>query len=998
VKHVTHVRCVLFACALGVSFPALALNPALDIRQYGHTSWKIRDGFFKSRITVMAQTADGYLWLGTELGLLRFDGSRSVPWQPAAGQSLPHRWIRSLYVGRDGTLWIGTLAGLASVKDGTLRRYPEISFIVDAILEDRGGTVWAGGGDAALAARLCALRAGRIQCSGNEMDFGRDVTSLYEDDHGALWVTSTAGLWQWSPGDPQRYPLPAPISGGLQPLTRGENGGPLVATHAGISEVVRGRIESRPLRIGALPFSAVKLLRDRDGGLWVGSSDGGLRHIHQGRADAFAMSDGLSGDFVNRFFEDREGNVWVATLDGLDRFRELAVTTITVTQGLPSARVSTVLTSPDGSVLLNANGVLTRWKNGRIAIAGGQSARRDVESSFRDGRGRVWVATTSAGIGYLENDQLRPLSGVPSGSVSSIAEDTRGVLWIANQTRGLIRVSPDGEIQAIPWANLGQADPARRIVADPRRGGLWLGFFRGGLLYYSDGKVRETYSRVNGLGGGRIDDLRMDRDGALWASSEDGLSRVKDGRVATLTTADGLPCANVQWTIEDDTDALWLRMECGLGRITSSDLRAWIAASGRETHAASVRHVMLFDSSDGVRNRASTGTFNPRVDRSVDGRLWFVDSDGVSVVDPRHLLVGSLPPPVHVEQIIADRKTYAVAPPGTAHVRLPPMTRDLQIDYTAISLVAPEKIRFRYRLEGRDREWQDAGNRRQAFYNDLAPGAYRFRVIASNNSGIWNEEGATVAFVVAPAYYQTTWFVALVLGAVVSVIWTAHRVRLRIVETHEREIIALNERLMRAQEQERTRIAGELHDGVMQEMLAATMMLGTAKRRIPDGAEGRATIDKVQQKLIQVGTDLRQLSHELHPPMLQQAGLPNAVRAYCEEFSAGCGVPVSCDADDAAEDLSRGAALALFRILQEALGNAAKHARATQITVRLTRSDVLSLVVSDDGVGFDRTRLGTSRGLGLITIRERAGQLNGKLDVESEPGRGTKIAVTIPFR
>ena len=311
-------------------------------------------------------------------------------------------------------------------------------------------------------------------------------------------------------------------------------------------------------------------------------------------------------------------------------------------------------------------------------------------------------------------------------------------------------------------------------------------------------------------------------------------------------------------------------------------------------------------------------------------------------------------------------------------------------------MVAPEKVQFRYRLDGRDTDWQDVGTRRQAFYSDLSPGQYRFRVIASNNDGVWNETGASIDFEIAPAYYQTTWFMALVAGMLLTLVWAAHRIRLRIVETHEREITALNERLMKAQEQERIRIAGELHDGVMQQMLAMTMMIGTAKRRIPDDSAARPTLDKISDKLVEVGGDIRRLSHDLHPPILQEAGLPQAMRGYCEEFSASCGIPVLCDVDDSLRDLSRGAALALFRIMQEALGNAAKHARARRITVGLTRlAGVVTLTVADDGVGFDRNLLS---GLGLITMRERAGQLNGRFEVETAPGRGTVIRVEIPFR
>jgi signal transduction histidine kinase len=384
---------------------------------------------------------------------------------------------------------------------------------------------------------------------------------------------------------------------------------------------------------------------------------------------------------------------------------------------------------------------------------------------------------------------------------------------------------------------------------------------------------------------------------------------------------------------------------------------------------------------------------------SSDGKVWFMSREGVSVIDPARLTINTLPPPVHIEQVIADRQTYDRTSARGESLRLPPLTRDLQIDYTALSLVAPEKMQFRYQLEGYDRNWQDVGNRRQAFYANLPPREYRFRVIAANNSGVWNEAGASLAFSVAPAYYQSTWFPVLLTGIVLALVGTAHRIRVRIVEKHQREISALNERLMKAQEQERIRIAGELHDGVMQQMLAATMMLGTAKRRIADISEATAAIDKVQQKLIEMGTDIRQLSHDLHPPILQEAGLPEAMRAYCQQFSASSGIVVACDADDGAADLSRGAALALFRIVQEALGNAAKHARAKRIAVRLTRSaEAVSLVVSDDGAGFDPGQLGATGGLGLVMMRERATQLNGTFEFDSAPGRGTTIRVVIPFR
>jgi signal transduction histidine kinase len=445
--------------------------------------------------------------------------------------------------------------------------------------------------------------------------------------------------------------------------------------------------------------------------------------------------------------------------------------------------------------------------------------------------------------------------------------------------------------------------------------------------------------------------------------------------------------------IQDDLGSLWLKMACGLVRIRREEAVAW--TSGRSV----LIKPAVFDAADGVRDESIPSGYSPYVAKAGDGRLWFVGMDGVNVLDPRHLPWNGVPPPVHIEQIVADRESYDADALVMGHKRLAALTRDLQINYTALSLVAPEKNRFRIKLEGWDSDWQDVGTRRQAFYSNLPPRTYRFRVIASNNSGVWNDAGASVDFSVASAYYQTMSFRALSVAMVVAFAWGAHRVRVRIVEKHEREISALNERMMKAQEQERIRIAGELHDGVMQQMLAVTMILGTAKRRIAGDSDAAATIDKAQEKLIQAGAEIRQLSHGLHPPVLQEAGLPAALQVYCEQFSEASRIPVSCDCDESARDLSRGAALALFRIVQEALGNAAKHAHPTRIAVRLSRSgDVVSLSVTDDGVGFDPGRLGTSGGLGLVMMRERASQLNGTFEFESAPGRGTIIKVVIPFR
>jgi signal transduction histidine kinase len=486
---------------------------------------------------------------------------------------------------------------------------------------------------------------------------------------------------------------------------------------------------------------------------------------------------------------------------------------------------------------------------------------------------------------------------------------------------------------------------------------------------------------------GRVNGFRVDTHGALWAATEGGLSRIEEGRIATLTSQNGLPCNNVDWVMEDDERSFWLNMDCALVRIPRVELDSWVEDPRRTVHP------LVFDSSDGVRSHAFYGHGSPRVGTSADGRIWFSTWDGLGVIDPRRLPVNELPPPVHVEKIVVDDEAHDVSP----GLRLPPRSNQVEIDYTALSFVAPEKVRFRFRLEGRDRGWQEAGTRRQAFYNDLPPGAYRFRVIACNNSGVWNEEGASLDFTIAPAYHQTIAFRALAAAALLALLWAAYRLRVRVVERHAAEISAFNEQLMKAQEQERTRIAGELHDSVMQQISALSLVLGTARRKIASEPEAKQMIAEVQRKLIDVGSEIRQLSHDLYPPMLEEAGLPEVLRGYCDAFGQLRGIPISCDAEESLAELSSGTALALYRIAQEALGNAAKHAAPTRVDVRLVRTGGnVVLTVADDGRGCEPGQ--TEGGLGLVNMRERARQLGGTFELDSRPGRGTTVRVALPFR
>jgi signal transduction histidine kinase/ligand-binding sensor domain-containing protein len=985
-----------------------ALDPSLDVNQYGHTAWRVRDGFSVGTIFAMAQTPDGYLWLGSEFGLFRFDGIHAVPWQPPAGQHLPARPY-SLLVTRDGTLWIGTFAGLASWNGGNLTRYPEVGEqFVTSLLEDHEGTVWAGilgGASDTPSGRLCAIRSGRTQCYGKDGAFGSFVWSLCEDNSGALWAGAESGLWRWKPGPPRRYAMPGTRIGDLS--TAGDGRLLVGVNGAGLKQFAGDKLESYPVRDAThrnrlLPDRDVdsnKLLRDRDGGIWIGTHERGLIHIHNGRTDVFTKSDGLSGNISCSLFEDREGNIWVATTGGLERFRALAVTTSSAEQGLSSDFTTSVLAATDGSIWVGTHDGLTRLKNGQTTILRKGSGLPDnaTQSLFQDEHGRIWATFTGHGLFYFKDGRFVAVdAAVPSAEVYSITGDKAGNLWLSGNG-GLSHIRDGHLVEHFPWSVLGRHQQAKVVLFDPEQGGLWLAFWiDGGVLYFKDGQVRASYTAAHGLGKGPVAGLRLDRDGSVWAAiQEGGLSRIKGGRIATLTTKNGLPCDTIHWSIEDDDGSVWLYTACGLVRVTRSELDAWIADPRHRVQTT------VWDAAEGVRlNEASPAYYGPPVAKSTDGKLWFQTGEGIQVVDPHHLADNKLPPPVHIEQIVADHRTYWQNLPGaaTSNLRLPARTRDLQIDYTALSLTAPEKVHFRYKLEGQDHDWREVVNDRQAKYTNLPPGPYRFRVIACNNSGVWNEQGDALAFSIAPAYYQTIWFRALCGLVLLALLWATYLFRVR--QLHREFALALEARVG-----ERTSIARELHDTLLQSFHGLMLRFQIVSELLPDRPEeAKEQLDRTMDRAAKAIAEGRDAVQGLRASAVQTNDLAQALNALGEELAtdpANQGTPAfRVTVEGEARDLHPILRDEIYRIAAEALRNAFRHAQARQIEVEIRYDNQqFRLRVRDDGKGIDTVVLsgqGPGGHYGLPGMRERAKLIGGKLVVWSEVNAGTEVELGIP--
>jgi signal transduction histidine kinase/ligand-binding sensor domain-containing protein len=995
-----HTKAVLLAVLLASNPRAFALSSSLDISQYAHTAWRSAEGFpVKGVITGIAQTPDGYLWIATEFGtLLRFDGVRTVPLKPSI-----HEKLLSMFASRDGTLWIGSDGGLASWKAGTLTKYSELEGnYVNSFAEDGEGTVWVGLSWDPGGGRVCAIRRGTAQCSPAHGSLGRYVRSLCSDGD-KLWVYGESGLWQWKPAPARQSTVQKPEDWFLSRMScTNDAGGSLIAIPGGVSQIVDGEI--LPFRLPDSPNlpDPTSMLRDRDGGLWIGTASHGLLHVHEGRTDRFTRSDGLSGDSIRALFEDLEGSIWVATLDGLDRFRERAVPSVSVSQGLSRNDVWSVLGARDGSVWIGSRDGLHRWKDGRFTrYPSGGGLGNNPGSLFEDERGRIW-ASTSRGLTYFSEGRFTPVTREPSGQVHSITEDRGGRLWFSEdfegrQTIGSLEVGAVGghvgEVHRIPGGRLGLELSSKITLSPDLRGGLWIGA-RNALAYFKDGAVEESYTTVDGRRFRDVSGLYSDAEGTLWAAADAGLLRLRDGRLTMLTSANGLPCAPpVWWVTEDDDRSLWLSLNCGVARIRRPELEAWVADTKRTVA------VTIFDNADGVRQRWNPSQgYGPIATRSRDGKVWFIGMDGVGVIDPRRLSHNGLPPPVHIERIAANGELYwqnltAMAP---SILTLPPVIRDLEIEFTALSLAVPDKVRFRYKLEGQDPDWKEVANERKVQYSNLAPGSYRFRVIASNNSGVWNEVGDALSFDVAPAYYQTNWFRALCAILLLLLAWAGYQLRVRTL--HRQFEMTLDARVA-----ERTRIARDLHDTLLQSFHGLLLRFQTALNLLPDRpAESKQVLASAIDQAGEAITEGRDAVQGLRTSATEMNDLADSIRALGEELADenSAQAILRVEVQGTPRVLHPIVRDEVFRIAGEALRNAFRHAAAKQVEVELRYDErQLRVRVRDDGKGIDPEVLrakGREGHFGLGGMRERAKLAGGKLTVWSGLDTGTEVELSIP--
>jgi signal transduction histidine kinase/ligand-binding sensor domain-containing protein len=996
-------RTALSICGVLLLFltrSASALDPHRQISQFAHTVWRVQDGFPRGP-HMITQTSDGYIWIAGS-GLIRFDGVTMTPVLPQ--ESFPtDAGINWLLGSHDGSLWMATYHGLYRLKDGEAFSFPIKRGGVQSIFEDHGGAIWitrtrVGGVEGA----LCRIVGNDLKCYAKDKSDGNPAhfaTALAEDGSGDIWFGCQM-LCRWNGSSISNYlqeQMDHASGDGVVGIAAGAAGSVWVAMDgvgpglgvrhysngSFVSYVVPG-FDGATIRAGAL-------FLDRDQTLWVGTESQGLYHIHDGRADHYGAAQGLTGDDVNSIYQDREGNLWITTDKGVDLFRDIPVVSFSSAEGLSGgSEVSAVMARKDNSLWVGLKGALALVRPGSISMTttADGSPIQYVYALLEDHLGQVWAGINdtlmvcqTGNFAEIKRQDGRPLDHI--GKIFSFTEDIDGNIWAiaydqAKKINHLLRIR-DGRMQEdievtslVPRALFLGADPA---------GGIWIGTADGNLAHYQDG-VANIVS--NGRGGAPPVDMfsfSVDSAGVLWGATSGGLYRWDHGTLSVMDSHNGLPCSKVTAALIDDSGSLWLDTRCGYLRIPAADLANWTARPEAQVT------VTTLGTLDGADPGWNGDRIQPSAARSPDGRLWFVGLSSLQMIDPGRSYKNPMPPPVHVEGLIADGKSYSPATPIT----LPPLTRDIRIDYTALSFVLPQRMSFRYMLEGRDKGWENPELRRQAFYSDLRPGSYRFRVIASNNDGVWNKAGATLDFKVAAAWYQTIWFRSLCSVVGVLLLWAIYRLRVRrIAETMKARF---DERLA-----ERTRIARDLHDTFLQTIQGSKLVADEALSATTDLSHMRQAMEKLSAWLGRATEEGRAVLNSLRTSTTEVNDLADAFRRALEECRIHSSMEVSLQVSGQIQEMHPIVRDEVYRIGYEAIRNACVHSRATQLRVELSYTQDLSLRICDNGTGIDPDILnrGKPGHFGLQGMRERAARIIGKFSVESSAGSGTVITLTVP--
>lgn len=966
-----------------------ALEAGKAITQYRQDVWTERDGLPQSSVHAIAQTKDGYLWVGTRDGLARFDGVTFTVFNADQTQGLGANDIRALYEDSEGTLWIGTFnGGVSRYRDGQFTLFTQADGLpsngVLEIVQDRDGSLWMG--TWAGVARWLPDGEKRIFKSSHGLA-GETAWSLCADGSGVIWIGTTRGLNRVSNGTISTLREPA---GGLRDAVRDvyvdRDGVIWIGTIGrGLVRYDGMRFSTFSVRDGLADNRVRTILQDSKGNLWVGTWNG-LSRLQNGEIASYTTDDGLPHPFVEVLFEDSEGSLWVGTRGGgLARLRDGKFTIFSTREGLSSNQSKSVYQARDGSVWIGSSGGgVSCLRHGRVTnytTAHGLLSNL-VRAIGEDANGQLWVGTGQpASLSRFQDGQFvsfGPEQGfLIEHRVRAIYGDRKGNLWVGGDAGGLARYR-DGQFSYFSAAD-GLPSPLIRVITEDRAGNLWVGT-EGGLCRFQNGELA-IFTSKDGLAHDAVYSIHEDSEGVLWLGTQRGLSRYRDGVFSSFTTGDGLAQDLIFHVLEDDRGNLWMSSNRGIFSIAKAQLNALAAGQISKLSCA------LYGVADGLKTAQCEGGAQPAGWRLADGRLCFATVNGVALLNPELIHRNERLPPVLIEKVLVANQSLDLSRPA----RLGPNSRSFRFQYTALSFIAPERVRFRYKLEGLEKDWVEADTRRFAVYNELPPGAYQFRVIACNNDGVWNEGGASFAFTLAPRFYQTTWFYWVCAAVAALGAWSFHRQRMRRAQAQFALVLA-----------ERNRIARELHDTLAQGFAGIGFQLEAVATKLTEApVQAQQHLNLALTMVRHSLGEARRSVMNLRSSALENGDLAKALTETARQLMANRMVDVEVQTRGPVRPLPPKIENNVLRVGQEAITNSLRHSKAGKLKIGLDyRPAKVVLRVEDDGEGFDVSGELPTHGahFGLLGMRERAKQMGGRLEVKSQSGLGTQVVLEVPVQ
>ncbi|WP_167693030.1 sensor histidine kinase [Sphingomonas azotifigens] len=967
---------------------ACAAGAPRSLQQLRHTAWTVREGA-PPEIWALAQSHDGYLWLGTGSGLYRFDGAHFEKFRPFQGEHLPSLNVNSLLATRSGDLWIGFAAGaVARLRGGHLASFdlgiPSVPVL--ALAEDRSGVIWAVLGEDNRGG-VARFRQGRWEMLGARHGVAAGAaTSVVAGMDGSVWVAVGGELVVLRPGAARFVPVPASATERPQ-LKQAPDGAIWLSTGArpGLQRIAGSGAGGPATWVQPPPAAnprAESMLFDRRGSLWGSYGSGGVFRLGLGWAggallpngvrERFGGERGLTSNLANPLLEDREGNIWVGTNLGLDQFRE---TSAVVATGLPpdSRNGFRIAPGPEGAMYVTTNDALFLAEPGHAARKLARLPRRPL-ILHRDAQGRVWIGTDrTLGIwsrGAVRDVPLPWLQPMPF----ALIEASPGRICIASAKGAFCREggrwTPDPRLATT-------GNPPTQMLRDGA-GRVWIA--EGDRIALIDGAARRVFSARKNLALGTVVVIAV-RGRHVYAGGDFGLARFDGRRFVTLRSDVHPFLSRTAGIVETEAGDLWLNTAGGVVRIARADLEQAFA------HPARPMQARVFDRDDGMPGVAQQDSWSQTAMEASDGRLWFLTRVGVAWIDPNQLFFNRLPPPVIIQSLTSGGRSYV----GEASIRLPKGTSSLQIAYTATSLSVPSRVQFRYQLEGVDEGWVDAGTRREAFYTGLAPGNYRFRLMAANEDGVWNRQGATLAFEIPPTFVQSWPFRLLCGVGVLVLLWLLYKLRLRALAHRIRARMA--ERMG-----ERERIARELHDTLLQSVQTLTLYVQVAVEDLPRGTPERAKLESALIRADRAISEGRDRVHDLRT-QLDPEGIVEILAALVAQQGFDPATSVRIQAIGEPRPLAAIALDEIVRVAGEAIANVRQHANATQLRIDIRFARPFAIRFSDDGAGIPAPVLECGRKAGhygLQGMRERARKLRGSLSIRPRAGGGTELLLTIP--